>query len=146
MSTRTKSEPGLIGQSGCIFSVIMGRKRHQPSDFGVRLARLRKNRGLTQAQLAAAAGVTQANISYYENGARDPTASTIAILSRALRVSTDVLLGMKPARAVNDLDTQTLRLWRKLDEVKRLPEKDRRSVVQHIEALLERQTLKRAQG
>jgi len=136
----------MTEENGCIFPLIMGRKRHQPSEFGARLARLRKSRGLTQAQLAAATGVTQANISYYENGAQDPTASTIATLVRALRVSADVLIGVRPGKPLNDLDTQTLRLWRKLDEVKRLPEKDRRNVVEHIQALIDRQTLKRAQG
>jgi transcriptional regulator with XRE-family HTH domain len=140
-------QPMIADAKTCgILLSIMGRKPHQSSEFGERLARLRKSRGLTQAQLAKATDVTQANISYYEHGARDPTASTIATLARALRVSTDVLLGVKPPAAATELDAQTLRLWQKLDDIRRLPEKDRRSVVQHVQALVERHALKRAHG
>ncbi len=127
----------------------MGRKKHQPSDdFGQRLGRLRKTRGLTQAQLAKATGVTQANISYYENGARDPTASALTLLAKALGVSADVLLGVKPGKpaAGDEIDASTRRLWRKLQRVQQLPDKERRTVLLLIDSLVEKATLKRAQG
>jgi hypothetical protein len=41
---------------------------------------------------------------------------------------------------------QSLRLVRKLHQIETLPSKERRSVLQYIDALVERQALKRAHG
>ncbi len=51
------------------------------------LREARKRRGLTQEQLEAASGVTQANISSIERGTiRDPNSSTVMKLAAALRM------------------------------------------------------------
>ena len=53
---------------------------------------LRERTGLSQAELAAAAGCEQTTISQLELGkVRDPRYSTIAAVARALRVSVDEL-------------------------------------------------------
>jgi len=52
------------------------------------LRQLRQKRGLTQAQLAAAAGIDQTAVSQIELGkVLDPRWSTITSLSAALRIS-----------------------------------------------------------
>jgi len=114
----------------------MPRRKKDDSSFGPRLAAIRKARGLTQIQLAEAAGTTQRSISYYENDDGVPPASAIIALSKALKVSADELLGLKPPRVerVND-DGETKRLWKRFQMVTTLPEKDQRAVIRLIHSL-----------
>ena len=63
--------------------------------FVERLKELRKEKGLSQAQLATATGLTQTAIAYWETGRRNPTAQAVIILARYFEVSTDYLLGEK---------------------------------------------------
>ena len=81
-----------------IIALEMPRKKKEDSNFGPRLTALRKARGLTQIQLAQAAGSTQRSISYYENDDGVPPASIVVVLAKALKVSTDELLGLKPPK------------------------------------------------
>jgi transcriptional regulator with XRE-family HTH domain len=67
--------------------------------LGQRLARLRKARGLTQTQLAGKLDLIQAMISDYESDRRRMHAELIVRVARALEVSADELLGMKPSRS-----------------------------------------------
>ncbi len=53
--------------------------------------RLRERLGMTQQELAQAAGTVQGAISYYENGTRAPSAQILPALAEALRVSIDDL-------------------------------------------------------
>lgn len=54
---------------------------------GSNLARIRKERGLTQEQLSELSGLSQQYLSDLERGKRNPTIVTIYELSLALRVS-----------------------------------------------------------
>lgn len=63
-------------------------------EFGERLRALRKQKKLTQKQLAALIGVKNSIISFYEVGDRFPSPEIIIKLSRVLGVSTDFLLGV----------------------------------------------------
>jgi transcriptional regulator with XRE-family HTH domain len=51
-----------------------------------RLRQLRRQRGMTQAQLADAAGVTRLYVLRIEAGAQDPTSKVVEALARALKV------------------------------------------------------------
>jgi transcriptional regulator with XRE-family HTH domain len=119
----------------------MPRKKYEETSFGKRLAALRKARGLTQVQLAKAAGTTQRAISYYENEAGFPPAPAVMDLARALRVSTDELLGIRPQpREVSKLerlhsDPESRRLWKRFQQMAELPEKDQRAVIRLINSL-----------
>ena len=130
-----------------IFPSTMPRKSRQGSDFGRRLAALRKERGLTQIQLAEAIGSNQRLLSYYENVADHPPAAVIAGLARALRVSADELLGLKPLRLDRRKeDPEARRLWKKFQQVMRLPEKDRRAVIRLVNSLVETKARSAAGG
>lgn len=59
--------------------------------FGSLLTRLRTDRGMTQAALAAAAGVSEAHVSYLESGGRQPRRALIARLVGALDEAGPVL-------------------------------------------------------
>lgn len=115
----------------------MPRKKRPGSDFRRRLVALRKARGLTQVQLAEAAGSTQRAISYYENEASYPPAPVVADLARALDVTTDELLGLKPIPAAERReDPEVRRLWRKFQKVLSLPEKDQRAIIRLVNSLV----------
>ena len=78
----------------------MPRKKYGETSFGERLQAIRKARGLTQVQLAEAAGTTQRAISYYETEAGFPPAPAVIDLAKALNVTTDELLDQTaPGRA-----------------------------------------------
>ena len=114
----------------------MPRKKKEDSNFCPRLTALRKARGLTQIQLAQAAGSTQRSISYYENDDGVPPASIVVVLAKALKVSTDELLGLKPPK-VEPMDDgpEIRRLWKRFQAVTQLPEKDQRAVIRPINSL-----------
>jgi len=117
--------------------VDMPRKKLEDSSFGPRLAVLRKARGLTQVQLAEAAGTTQRAISYYENDTGFPPAAALIDLAQALKVSTDELLGIKPLKVERiDSDPEVWRLWKRFQQITGLPEKDQRAVIRLISSLV----------
>jgi transcriptional regulator with XRE-family HTH domain len=67
--------------------------------LGKRLERARHAKGMTQEQLAAAAGIKQSHISRLESDdIKDIKGTTLRRLALALGVSTDELLGMDEAR------------------------------------------------
>lgn len=61
--------------------------------FGSRLRMLRKNAGMTQIQLATAAGVSQSNINTWETDKSSPLPNGLIALATALNCSVDYLLG-----------------------------------------------------
>jgi transcriptional regulator with XRE-family HTH domain len=84
--------------------------------FPRRLRRSREERGWSQADLAARAGLQQSALSHYENATRRPSFTNLRRLARALDVSTDYLVGQTshPAAprppASDDLPEQIARL------------------------------------
>ncbi len=67
--------------------------------FGQRLARLRKDAGQTQSQLAEAVGATRRIIAYYEKESLNPPANLLHNLSSVLNVTVDELLGIEPVES-----------------------------------------------
>lgn len=65
------------------------------SEFGTRIKKLRIEAGYTQPQLAEKIGVSNAVISFWENGINEPKASYIKLLAKHLNVSADYLLGIE---------------------------------------------------
>lgn len=61
-------------------------------NFGERVRRLRKLRGLTQAEVARTFGVTRAAVLQWERGMTQPTADKIEILAKVLATSVNYLL------------------------------------------------------
>lgn len=114
----------------------MARKKAGDEAFAKRLAAIRRMRGMTQIDLAEAAGTTQRAVSYYENAFGFPPAPQLVALAKALRVTTDELLGLKPIKADSrSEDPETRRLWKKFQQVADLPEKDQRAVIRLINSL-----------
>ncbi|MDE6604727.1 MAG: helix-turn-helix domain-containing protein [Clostridia bacterium] len=63
------------------------------STFNLRLKELRKQKNLSQDQLALKTGLTQTSINHWEKGKCIPTADAIVALARYFGVTTDYLLG-----------------------------------------------------
>ena len=64
--------------------------------LGKRIQRLRRERGLTQEQAAAALGVTAAAVSKWETDAACPDIAMLAPLARLLKATVDDLLDFRP--------------------------------------------------
>jgi transcriptional regulator with XRE-family HTH domain len=123
----------------------MPRKKYPETSFGERLQNLRKARGLTQVQLADAAGTTQRAISYYETEAGFPPAPAVIDLARALQVTTDELLGVKPTRTETVQDNpEARRQWKRFQMIASLPERDQKAVVRLINSLVAAAPARRA--
>ncbi len=110
--------------------------------FGERLARLRQEAGLSQRDLAAEVGISQRMVAYYEKQTAHPPTHLLAILAKALGVSSDQLLGIKEVKSNGR--TRDNRLWRRFSQVEQLPQSQRKQIVQILDAFLEREKLKKA--
>ncbi|MDE6276069.1 MAG: helix-turn-helix domain-containing protein [Clostridia bacterium] len=64
------------------------------NEFVKRLKELRKEKNLTQVQLAKATKLTASAISSWENNTRMPNAQAIITLAKFFEVTTDYLLGV----------------------------------------------------
>lgn len=103
--------------------------------FGVRLAALRRTRGLSQEELAAQAGVSRRVIAYYEVESAQPPGALLVALARVLRCSTDELLGVRPIS--EKLSPKTARLLKRLRRIEELPPADQRAVLKLVDAMLD---------
>lgn len=63
--------------------------------FAQQLTAARALRGMSQARLAHVAGIHATQISHYESAKRQPSIGNLCLLSIALRVSTDALIGLE---------------------------------------------------
>ena len=63
------------------------------SGFSERLAALRRERGMTQADLAARLGISKSAVSMYERGNREPELELLQKMADLFRVSVSSLLG-----------------------------------------------------
>ena len=64
------------------------------ADFGRKVKKIMKQRGITQAWLSQKTGVTEATLSRYVNGSRKPQADIAAAIAEALDVSLEYLTGI----------------------------------------------------
>lgn len=119
------------------------RNGEQPG-FGARLAALRKAAGFTQHELAQELGVSRRMIAYYEGETEHPPAALLPGLARALGVTTDELLGATPLR--RRAAKADSRLQRRMQQIEKMPAKEKRQVLQILDALIEREQLRASKG
>ena len=74
-------------------------------------------------------------IAYYECRSTQPPGALLVALALALKVSTDILLGVKPMR--DTLAPKTARLLKCLQRIEGLPLADQRAVLKLVDARLE---------
>ena len=110
-------------------------KERAAEGFGSRLAALRQRRGLTQGELGHTVGVSQRVVAYYETESTQPPGALLVDLARALKVSADEILGLKPIS--EKTPPRTARLRKRLQKVEQLPPADQRTVLKLVDALAE---------
>ena len=72
------------------------------SAFSETLARRRRERGLTQAELAARLGISKSAVSMYERGNREPELELLEAMADVFGVSVSALLGRTEPALLND--------------------------------------------
>jgi transcriptional regulator with XRE-family HTH domain len=109
-------------------------EKKSDSELGKRLARLRKERGFTQVELAEKTEVIQSIISDHERGKLRPNHEMIVKIATALQISADELLGMdvstKKAGPVNR------RFLRRMQAMEQLPKRDQEALLRTIDAFI----------
>lgn len=78
------------------------------ADFSRTLSLLRQEKKISQKNAAACLGVSQALLSHYENGVREPGLSFVARASEFYGVSCDYLLGRSMTRTQNAINPESL--------------------------------------
>lgn len=103
---------------------------------GERIKALRKERGLTQQQLAEVLGVDRTSIAKYETG-QLPSAEVILRLAEYFSVSVDYLCERSqgaPMQAENDAERDLLVMFRKTDGI---PAQHRAEITRYIESTID---------
>lgn len=72
--------------------------------IGQRISRARRYLNINQKELAQRVNITEASLSRYENGIREPKSAVLTRLAEVLEVSTDYLLGLTDERTYENSD------------------------------------------
>ena len=103
---------------------------------GERLARIRKEKGFTQVELAQKIGTIQVMVSDYERGRLRPHADMLARFAVALDVSADELLGLERKKGPSVNAKQSRRFLRRLEQLTALPKRDQDALLRTIDVFL----------
>jgi len=87
-----------------LFVSYNGNYREEYRMFGKRLSALRKQKGLSQYELADRLGYSRGQIANYEQGKREPDYETLRKIADFFDVTTDYLLGRTDIRTLNEED------------------------------------------
>ncbi len=115
--------------------------KEEVESFGERLARLRQAAGFSQRDLAAEIGISQRVIAYYEKETAYPPSHLLPVLAKALKVTSDQLLGLE--KIGENGKTKDTRLWRRFSQVEKLPPPKRKQIVQILDAFLGSEKVKK---
>ena len=99
-------------------------------DFPEQLARLRKERGLTQKALADKVGIHITQIQRYENGSTQPTLDIIRKLATTLAVTADELIFGEGTRGPDE------RLRLQFEAICQLDPKERQVVTELLDGMI----------
>ena len=113
------------------------RKPNGPLDeklIGRRLRELRKRRGKTQVEIAAILGVNQSLVSQYERGETRLHGALVAAFARALRTTSDEILGLE--KIEDDGVLKDRRFLRRLQKVDQLSKRRQQALLKSLDMLL----------
>jgi len=102
---------------------------------GQRLARIRKERGYTQVELAKKIGIIQTLVSDYETDRLRLSGEMALRFALALDVSTDELLRPK-AKNKSAARKPSLKVMRRMEEIEKLPPRRQAFVLTALDSLL----------
>lgn len=101
--------------------------------LGQHVAKLRKERDITQVQMAKALGISQQTIAAHEAGRRKIPVSLLAGLANELDVTLEELLGIKKAPIKRG---PVAALNRKMEKIYRLPRSKQRFVMEMLDNVI----------
>ena len=130
-----KSAPTLVGRVPRKSSLKLPPLDLGDESLGQRIARLRKQKGFTQVELAEKIGIIQSLVSDYERDRLRPHPDMIVRLALALDVSADEILGLSAPKIKNGA-VKNRRLQRRLHDIDRLPKRDQDALIRTIDAFL----------
>jgi transcriptional regulator with XRE-family HTH domain len=105
--------------------------------LGERLARLRKERALTQNDMVERTGLTQVLVSDYERGRLRISAEMAVRFAEALGITTDELLRPKKKKTATSSRKQpSLKLLRRMEQIESLPLYQQRALLTTIDNFL----------
>ncbi len=103
-------------------------------EIGARIATLRKQKGITQKELAEKIGVTRTMVTDYECGRVRLYDEILARLATVLECPTDMILGLKPIP--NTDSTPQLKITRRMRELEKLPEIKQKAILKTLDDLI----------
>lgn len=124
--------------------LVMAKRIAGSEMFGERLRALREARGLTQEELGRMVGLSQRMVWHYETYGDLPLAKLLPALAKALKASTDELVGVKPLK--DEFLSRNKKLMRRFKLVENLPLRDQRMVFSLINALVAKQESRKGDG
>ena len=101
---------------------------------GQRLARLRKEHGFTQVELANKLGIIQSLVSDYETDRLRLPSEMAVRVAMALDISTDDLL--RPQAKKSPRKGPSLKIVRRMEEIERLPARQQSLVLSALDSIL----------
>ena len=107
--------------------------------IGRRVAEFRKERGITQFELAEKLGVSQPDMSDYERGELRLHGYLIARIAEILGVRTDEMLGLERPKKT-ERGAKNRLVLRRLQQIENLPKRDRQALIRVLDGLLAKQT------
>lgn len=105
-------------------------------DLGARIAKARKERGLTQQALADQLGIAQQTLGHYEVARARIAADLLPRLAEALDLSLDELLMGQPTIRIPGKRGPASRLEQQIDAITRLPKGEQRFVSKMLDNVL----------
>lgn len=104
--------------------------------FGQRLRELRRQKNITQIELAKRVGITHTHIGRYELGtAKKPSADTIQRIAEVLGVSSDYLLEGVNEKAVQ-ARIEDKELLQQFQEIEKMPDEEKTVVKKFLDAFI----------
>ena len=103
--------------------------------LGQRIARLRKDKNITQVQLAETLGVAQQTLAHYEVGRLRLAVTTLATLAKALEVTVEELI--EEHTTTRHKRGPASKLEQQLEQISSLPRAKQQFVIQMLDTVLQ---------
>jgi transcriptional regulator with XRE-family HTH domain len=101
--------------------------------IGERIVKIRKEKGLTQKELAAKLGIKRTLMADYEIGRIRIYSEMVARIALVLNVTSDEILGLKPLKNIAPF---SLKIVRRLKKISELSPKLQKDALHHIDLLI----------
>ena len=135
MSNTVTQKPKDILEDRSWLGGFLVASRITAAGIGARLAQSRKEKGITQGELAEILGVSQPMVSDYGRGELRLHGELIIEIAKVLKVTADELLGIKTESQKSNA-IKNRRLSRRLTAVDQLPKRDQEALLRTIDAFI----------